>query len=69
MIFNHNNFSKTIYAIPIGSRKVKNTIGYDIDVLDIPNALNAVIPMVKHKVPCDLTTTGDGYGAFLRLCC
>jgi hypothetical protein len=20
--------------------------------------------MVKHKVPCDLTTTGDGYGAF-----
>jgi hypothetical protein len=25
--------------------------------------------MVKHKVPCDLTTTGDGYGAFLRLCC
>lgn len=66
---NDNFFNSTITYLNnhVTTRKPKsqNTIGYDIDVLDIPNALNAVIPNGETQGTLRLTTTGDGYGAFL----
>ncbi|RYJ53300.1 T9SS type B sorting domain-containing protein [Flavobacterium petrolei] len=66
---NDNFFNSTITFLNnhVTNRvpKSKNTIGYDIDVLDIPNALNAVIPNGETQGTLRLTTTGDGYGAFL----
>lgn len=66
---NDNFFNSTITYLNnhVTTRKPKseNTIGYDIDVLDIPNALNGVIPNGETQGTLRLTTTGDGYGAFL----
>ena len=48
-----------------------NTLGFDIDMLTIPNppktngALNSVIPNNTTGAKLKLTTSGDGYGAFL----
>ncbi|MFN7100144.1 MAG: SprB repeat-containing protein, partial [Flavobacterium sp.] len=42
-----------------------NTLGFDIDNVTVPNALNAVVPNNETGATLRLTTTGDGYGAFV----
>ncbi|MGL2992981.1 T9SS type B sorting domain-containing protein [Flavobacterium sp. TSSA_36] len=42
-----------------------NTLGIDIDNVIVPNALNEVIPNGETDATLRLTTTGDGYGAFV----
>ncbi|PZX95411.1 hypothetical protein DOS84_02275 [Flavobacterium aquariorum] len=43
----------------------KNSMGFDIDNVVVPNANNAVIPNGASAGTLRLTTSGDGYGAFL----
>ncbi|QIH39003.1 T9SS type B sorting domain-containing protein [Flavobacterium sp. Sr18] len=45
--------------------KSTNTLGFDIDNVIVPNALNAVVPNGETGATLRLTTTGDGYGAFV----
>ncbi|MBP0902252.1 hypothetical protein ACFSKN_15265 [Mariniflexile gromovii] len=43
----------------------RNTLGYDIKNVIIPNPLNGVLPNNATAGDLKLTTSGDGYGAFV----
>ncbi|MDG2433286.1 SprB repeat-containing protein, partial [Flavobacterium sp.] len=62
--FNSTNSNNGV-KITSGNPASTNLLGYDIKNVKIPNALNAVIPNNETAGDLKLTTSGDGYGAFV----
>ena len=64
-----NFFNSTITrdGVAVTNRKPKssNTLGFDVDYVKVPNTNNATIGNNEQGAKLKLTTTGDGYGAFV----
>ncbi|WP_281324468.1 T9SS type B sorting domain-containing protein [Flavobacterium sp. IMCC34518] len=64
---NFFNATVTRDGVAVTNRKPKssNTLGFDIDYVKIPNTNNATLKNDEQGAYLKLTTTGDGYGAFV----
>ncbi|OYQ42813.1 hypothetical protein CHU92_03820 [Flavobacterium cyanobacteriorum] len=56
-----NNDTQVSTRTPNGT----NTLGLDLDLINLPNPLNSIIPNNETGATLRLITSGDGYGAFL----
>ncbi|MCC5654590.1 T9SS type B sorting domain-containing protein [Nostoc sp. XA013] len=56
-----NNNAQVTNRNPYGT----NTLGLDLDMLNLSNPLNGIIPNNETGATLRLLTSGDGYGAFL----
>ncbi|MBC8643535.1 DUF11 domain-containing protein [Flavobacterium lindanitolerans] len=56
-----NNNARVTNRNPYGT----NTLGLDLDMLNLSNPLNGIIPNNETGATLRLLTSGDGYGAFL----
>ncbi|MFM9988377.1 T9SS type B sorting domain-containing protein [Flavobacterium sp.] len=66
---NNNFFNSSITNnnIAITNRNINssNTLGFDLDLVQVNNPLNAVVPNNETGATLRLTTNGDSYGAYL----
>ncbi len=66
---NNNFFNSTITTngaeVPTRTPFGTNTLGTDLDLFNLNNPLNSVLPNDESGATLRFTSTGDGYGAFL----
>ncbi|MEO8234368.1 MAG: T9SS type B sorting domain-containing protein [Flavobacterium sp.] len=64
---NFFNSSITNNNVAITNRNINssNTLGFDLDLVQVNNPLNAVIPNNETGATLRLTTNGDSYGAYI----
>jgi gliding motility-associated-like protein len=66
---NNNFFNSSITNnnVAITNRNINssNTLGFDLDLVQVNNPLNAVVPNNETGATLRLTTNGDAYGAYL----
>jgi len=64
---NYFNSNITVDGADVATRNIfaTNTLGYDADIFDISNPSNSIIDNGETSATLQLTTQGDGYGAFL----
>ncbi|MGA9239428.1 MAG: hypothetical protein WBV75_10230, partial [Robiginitalea sp.] len=65
----NNFFNSTISTngaqVPTRTPYGTNTLGLDLDVFDLDNPFNSVIPNDETGATLQFTSSGDGYGSFL----
>ena len=65
----NNFFNSTITTdnaqVPTRTPYGTNTLGLDLDVFELNNPLNSVLPNNETGATLQFTSSGDGYGAFL----
>ncbi len=66
---NNNFFNSTITTngaeVPTRNPYGTNTLGTDLDIFDLDNPFNSVLPNDENGATLRFTSTGDGYGSFL----